>query len=154
MMRVRFIWIGKTKDAHLRALVDEYLKRLQRFVRCEITELGATTARTEREGIEDEGRRILSALRTDVITVLLDIGGREWSSEQAASEIERWQVGGTKEVAFVIGGPYGVSREVKERANIRWSLSRLTLTHEMARVLLVEQIYRAYTIINNLPYQK
>ena len=153
-MRLRFIWIGKTKDAHLRALVDEYLKRLARFVRCEVTELSATIARTECEGIEDEGRRILSALRTDAITVLLDIGGREWSSEQLAGEIERWQVGGTKEVAFVIGGPYGVSREVKERANICWSLSRLTLTHEMARVLLVEQIYRAYTIINNLPYQK
>ncbi|MBA3806064.1 MAG: 23S rRNA (pseudouridine(1915)-N(3))-methyltransferase RlmH, partial [Acidobacteria bacterium] len=73
LMRVRLIWVGKTRDAHLRALADEYLKRLGRFVRVEITELRESAARTEREGIEDEGRRIISALRSDALAVLLDV---------------------------------------------------------------------------------
>jgi 23S rRNA (pseudouridine1915-N3)-methyltransferase len=153
-MRVRLIWVGKTRDARLRALADEYLKRLERFTRCEITEVRESAARQAGEGIEDEGRRIISALRQDVLPVLLDVEGRQWSSSELAAEVERWQVAGTKEVAFITGGPYGVSAEVAARASIRWSLSRLTLTHEMARVVLLEQLYRAYTIIHGLPYQK
>ncbi len=138
----------------MRALVEEYLKRLGRFVRCEVTELRESAARDARAGIEDEGKRIIGALHSDALTVLLDVEGREWSSPQLAAEIEKWQNGGAKEVAFVIGGPDGVSAEVAGRASLRWSLSRLTLTHEMARVVLVEQLYRAYTIIHGLPYQK
>ncbi len=153
-MKLRLIWVGKTKDAQMRALVAEYLKRLTRFVRCEVTELKESAARVEREGIEDEGKRIISALRQDGLTILLDVEGREWSSPQLAAEVEKWQMNGTKEVAFIIGGHGGVSGEVVARANVRWSLSRLTLTHEMARVVLVEQLYRAYTIIHGLPYQK
>jgi 23S rRNA (pseudouridine1915-N3)-methyltransferase len=153
-MRLRLIWVGKTRDAQMRALVEEYLKRLTRFVRCEVTELKESAARVEGEGIEDEGKRIISALRQDALIILLDVEGSEWSSPQLAAEVERWQMNGTKEVAFIIGGHRGVSSEVAARANVRWSLSRLTLTHEMARVVLVEQLYRAYTIIHGLPYQK
>ena len=153
-MRLRFVWVGKTRDAHVRALVEEYLKRLVHFVRFEISEVREGTQKTEREGIEVEGRRIKDALRADSFVVLLDLEGRAWSSTELATEVERWQVTGTKEVAFVIGGPSGVADEVKKRADVRWSLSRLTLTHEMARVILVEQVYRAYTIIHGLPYQK
>ena len=153
-MRLRLIWIGKTKDERLRSLAEEYLRRLSRFVRCEVVELAASKSKDEREGIEEEGRRILSGLRADSFTVLLDVNGRECSSQELAAEIERWQLAGRKEVAFVIGGHNGVSREVLKRVNARWSLSRLTLTHEMARVVLAEQLYRAYTIIHGLPYQK
>jgi len=153
-MHLRFIWVGKTKNEHIRALVDEYLKRLARFVRCEISEVAATAARDPGAGIEEEGRRIKGALHQDALTVLLDVEGHEWSSQELAAHVERWQVSGTKEVAFIIGGQDGVSREVAARAKVRWSLSRLTLTHEMARVLLLEQIYRAYTIIHGWPYQK
>jgi 23S rRNA (pseudouridine1915-N3)-methyltransferase len=153
-MRLRLIWIGKTKNEHLRALVGDYLGRLRRFVRSEVTELRESSARTEREGIEDEGKRIIGALNGDTFVVLLDVEGREWSSTELAGEIEKWQIGGRKEVAFVIGGHNGASREVAERAHHRWSLSRLTLTHEMARVVLAEQLYRAYTIIHGMPYQK
>ncbi len=153
-MRLRLIWIGKTKDERLRSLAEEYLRRLSRFVRCEVSELAASKSKDEREGIEEEGRRILSGLRADSFTVLLDVNGREWSSQELAAEIERWQLAGRKEVAFVIGGHNGVSREVLKRSDARWSLSRLTLTHEMARVVLAEQLYRAYTIIHGLPYQK
>lgn len=153
-MRFRFIWVGKTKNEHIRALVDDFVKRLERFVRCEMTLLEPSRAQAAAEGIEDESRRILSALRNDALTILLEVEGREWSSPALAAEVERWQNAGTKEVAFIIGGHNGVSGEVAARAQLRWSLSRLTLTHEMARVLLVEQLYRAYTIIHGWPYQK
>ena len=151
---MRLIWVGKTKNEHLRALVDDYLGRLRRFVRSEVTELRESSARTEREGIEDEGRRIIGALHRDAFVVLLDVEGRDWSSTQLATEVEKWQTNGRREVAFIIGGHNGVSQEVMGRANLRWSFSRLTLTHEMARVILTEQLYRAYTIIHGLPYQK
>jgi 23S rRNA (pseudouridine1915-N3)-methyltransferase len=153
-MHLRLIWVGKTRNEHLRALSCDYLERLRRFVRSEVTELRESSARTEREGIEVEGKRIIGALRSDALVVLLDVAGREWSSIELAGEIERWQSGGRKEIAFVIGGHNGVSKKVMERADLRWSLSRLTLTHEMARVVLAEQLYRAYTIIHGLPYQK
>jgi 23S rRNA (pseudouridine1915-N3)-methyltransferase len=153
-MHLRLIWVGKTKNEHLRALVEDYLGRLRRFVRTEVAELRESAARTEREGIEDEGRRIIGALHRDAFVVLLDVEGREWSSNELAGEVEKWQIDGKREVAFIIGGHNGVSKEVRERANLRWSLSRLTLTHEMARVVLAEQLYRAYTIIHGLPYQK
>jgi 23S rRNA (pseudouridine1915-N3)-methyltransferase len=153
-MRLRFIWVGKTKNEQLRALVEDYLGRLRRFVRCDVAELRESADRVASEGIEDEGRRIIGALRSGPYVVLLDVEGREWSSPGLAGEIEKWQVGGRREVAFVIGGHNGVSKEVISRADQSWSLSRLTLTHEMARVVLAEQLYRAYTIIHGLPYQK
>jgi 23S rRNA (pseudouridine1915-N3)-methyltransferase len=153
-MLLRLIWVGKTKNEHLRALVDDYLGRLRRFVRCEVAELRESSARTKREGIEDEGKRIIGALRSGSLVVLLDVEGRDWSSIELAGEVEKWQTVGKREVAFVIGGHNGVSQEVAARADLRWSLSRLTLTHEMARLLLAEQLYRAYTIIHGLPYQK
>ena len=150
-MRFRFVWIGKTRDANIRALVDEYMKRLSRFVKFEITELKESASH---EGSREEGRRILAALREDALTILLDVAGRELSSHELAAEIERWQQQSHKEIIFIIGGQDGVSEDVNKRANICWSLSRLTLTHEMARVVLAEQLYRAYTIIHRLPYQK
>jgi 23S rRNA (pseudouridine1915-N3)-methyltransferase len=85
---------------------------------------------------------------------LLDVVGRESSSHELAETIEKWQNRGLKEIAFVIGGANGASREVVEKADYSLSLSRLTLTHEMARVVLIEQLYRAYTIIKGFPYQK
>ena len=153
-MRLRFVWIGKTRNVHLDGLVEDYLTRLKRFARCDITQLRESKARGLKEGIEEESKRIIGALRPDAIVVLLDIEGREWGSTELAGQIEKWQLGGRKEVSFIIGGHNGVSREVISKADTRWSLSRLTLTHEMARVLLTEQLYRAYTIIHGLPYQK
>jgi len=105
-------------------------------------------------GIDKDSKRISDGLRQGAVNVLLDPAGAEWSSEQLAREIQRWQDGGTKEVTFIVGGPNGVSKELAARASRRWRLSRLTLTHEMARVVLLEQLYRAYTIIHGLPYQK
>lgn len=152
-MRIRFIWPGKTKDEHLRALVAEYLKRLTRFVRCEVIET-REGAGTDRSGVKKESQRILDAIPAGSMTLLLDVKGREWNSPELADEVRRWENDSIKEVAIVIGGAAGVSVEVTARAQKRWRLSRLTLTHEMARVVAVEQLYRAYTINRGLPYQK
>lgn len=153
-MQLRLIWIGRTRNENLRLLVDDYLQRLVRFARCEVTELREATSKERTTIVEAEGKRILETLRPDAFVVLLDVEGREWSSEELAAEIENWQTSSVKEIAFIIGGHYGASTEVKRHANRLWSLSRLTFTHEMARVLLVEQLYRAYTITRKLPYQK
>jgi 23S rRNA (pseudouridine1915-N3)-methyltransferase len=152
-MRLRFIWPGKTKDEHLRALVTEYLKRLQRFVRCEVIETREVPG-SNPAGMQKESQRILDAIPANSLVVLLDVRGRERTSHQLADEVRGWENDSVKEVAIVIGGQDGFSSEVAERANQRWRLSRLTLTHEMARVLVLEQVYRAYTINRGLPYQK
>jgi 23S rRNA (pseudouridine1915-N3)-methyltransferase len=154
-MRLRLIWVGKTRDPHLRALVAEYLKRLSRFVRCEVTEVRESATEDPRACVEEEGKRVLGSCASDALTILLDVSGTvQWSSEELAAQVLGWEGRSVKEVAFVVGGHLGVSDEVRRRAQVRWSLSRLTLTHEMARVLLVEQLYRAYTIARGLPYQK
>ncbi|HET9526898.1 MAG TPA: 23S rRNA (pseudouridine(1915)-N(3))-methyltransferase RlmH [Pyrinomonadaceae bacterium] len=152
-MRFRIIWPGKTKDARLRALIEDYSGRLSHFVRCEVTEL-KELGRVDKAGIDKETKRISDGLRPGAVTVLLDPEGSEWTSQQLAEQVRSWEANGIKEVAFVVGGPHGVAPELVARADKRWSLSRLTLTHEMARVLLLEQLYRAYTIVHGLPYQK
>jgi 23S rRNA (pseudouridine1915-N3)-methyltransferase len=153
-MRLRVLWTGKTKDAHLRALAEGYLKRLSHFARCEVNELRESANAGSKAGIDKDSKRISDALQSATLVVLLDTEGSEWTSQQLAAELQRWENCGTKEVAFVIGGPGGVSRQLTEQADKRWSLSRLTLTHEMARVVVLEQLYRAYTIMHGLPYQK
>ena len=152
---MHLIWVGKTKNEHLRRLTDDYLQRLARFARCEVTEVRESDHSSQPQSVLDtEGKRIVNALTANALVVLLDLDGRQWSSPELAAEVERWQGSGVKDVAFVIGGHYGVSADIRQLANVRWSLSRLTLTHEMARVLTVEQLYRAYTILHGLPYQK
>lgn len=138
----------------MRALADDYLKRLSRFVKCEIAEFGESRSGDKKLDIARDSRRISDGLHEGAVSVLLDPEGVEWTSEQLAQEVQRWQDSGTKEVTFVIGGPNGVSTELAASVNKRLSLSRLTLTHEMARVVVLEQLYRAYTIIHGLPYQK
>ena len=152
-MRIRIIWTGKTRDARLRALIEDYAERLSHFARFEVTEL-RELGRTDKSGIDKETKRISDALRPGSMTVLLDPDGTEWTSQALAAQVQSWEGNGIKEVAFVIGGPNGLADDLKARADKRWSLSRLTLTHEMARVLLLEQLYRAYTIVHGLPYQK
>ncbi len=152
-MKLRFIWPGKTKDEHLRALVAEYLKRLQRFVRCEVIETRDFSG-SDRARIEKESAALLAAITDGSFMMLLDVDGREWNSHELAEQVRLWENDSVKEITVVIGGQDGVSAEVTERAQKKWRLSRLTLTHEMARVLAVEQIYRAYTINRGMPYQK
>lgn len=153
-MRLRVIWTGKTRDAHLRALINDYSKRLSHFVRCEVSEFRESPGAEKKQGIDKDSKRISDGLHEGAINILLDPEGTEWTSEQLAREIQHWQNSGVKEVSFIVGGPNGVSAELSTRVTKRWSLSRLTLTHEISRVVLFEQLYRAYTIIHGLPYQK
>ena len=152
-MKLRFIWPGKTKDEHLRALLAEYLKRLQRFVRCEVIETRDFSG-SDRARIEKESAALLAAITDSSFMMLLDVDGSEWNSHELAEQVQRWENDSVKEIAIVIGGQDGVSAEVAAWAQKKWRLSRLTLTHEIARVLAVEQLYRAYTINRGMPYQK
>jgi len=146
-MKFRFLWVGKTKDNNWRALQDEYFARLSHFVRSETVEL-------KDSGKEIEGKLILEKLNQSSFVCLLDVKGRSISSHDLAAKLENWQNRGLKEVTFVIGGAEGVASRVVERADDSLSLSFLTFTHEMARVVLLEQLYRAFTIIKGFPYQK
>ncbi len=150
-MKFRFVWVGKTKDKNWRTLQDEYLQRLSHFVKCEIAEVRDSA---HHEGPEIEGNRILQLLNQNSFVCVLDVRGKSVGSHELAREIEKWQNRGLKEAVFVIGGADGVSSEVAERADYSLSLSFLTFTHEMARVVLLEQLYRAFTIIKGFPYQK
>jgi len=146
-MKFRFLWVGKTKDKNWRALQEEYFARLSHFVRCETVEI-------KDSGKETEGKLILDKLNQSTFVCLLDVKGRSVSSHDLAANIENWQNRGLKEVTFIIGGAEGTASEVVERADNSLSLSFLTFTHEMARVVMLEQLYRAFTIIKGFPYQK
>jgi 23S rRNA (pseudouridine1915-N3)-methyltransferase len=146
-MIFRFIWVGKTKDKNWRALQEEYLSRLSHFVRCEIIEIKDSDKETE-------GKLILEKANQSSFVCILDVKGRSISSPELAKTVENWQNRGLKEIAFVIGGAEGLASGVVEKADNSLSLSFLTFTHEAARVILLEQLYRAYTIIRGFPYQK
>jgi 23S rRNA (pseudouridine1915-N3)-methyltransferase len=150
-MKFKFLWVGKTKNEHWRALQEEYLGRLSHFVNCEIAEVKDASGPNS---IEIEGNRIMASLNQSTFVTLLDVKGRTLSSPELAAQIDKWQIRSLREVTFVIGGADGVSREVADRADFALSLSFLTFTHEMARVVLLEQLYRAFTIIRGFPYQK
>ncbi len=146
-MKFRFVWVGKTKDKNWQALQAEYLQRLSHFVKYEITELRDA-------GVKLEGERILEKVNQSQFVCLLDVKGQTISSHELAGKIENWQNRGLKEIVFIIGGAEGVAAEVVEKADLSLSLSFLTFTHETARVILAEQLYRAFTIIKGFPYQK
>ncbi len=150
-MRFRFVWVGRTKDQNWLALQAEYLRRLSHFVRCEIVEVRDGMPPNIRDA---EGKRILEKLNPTSFVCLLEVRGRGLASHDLAREIEKWQNAGHKEVVFVIGGADGVAADVAERANDVLSLSFMTFTHEMARVVMLEQLYRAFTIIKGFPYQR
>ena len=150
-MKVSFVWVGKTKNKHWKALQEDYLKRLSRFTKYSIVEV---KDKAPHEAVDIEGNRILQKVNQNSVVCALEVNGQSLSSHDLAKKFEQWQVHGTKEVTFVIGGAEGLSSAVVERADFSLSLSLLTMTHEMARVVLIEQIYRAHTIISGHPYQK
>jgi len=150
-MKLRIVWVGRTRNKNYEALQNEYLRRLAHFVTVEIIEVRDASDDNRKE---IEGQRILEKLNQTSTVCLLDVGGKYLSSQQLAAELEKWQNRGLKEIAFVIGGADGVSNAVGQRAGLKLSLSFMTFTHEMARVILLEQLYRSYTILRGFPYQK
>jgi 23S rRNA (pseudouridine1915-N3)-methyltransferase len=139
-MRYRVVAVGRVKDAALRAACDEYLDRLRRYARID-----------ERE-VKDEAR-VLAAVPEGSRLVALSRRGEQWSSPELARWTARWETDG-RDVTFAIGGAEALPEAVLRGAERAWSLSRLTFPHELARVLLYEQLYRAYTIRRGEPYHR
>lgn len=146
-MKLRFLWVGKTRSAPAKEMIRDYMERVGHYARVETEEI------RDRD-IEKESAEILSRIGTDSFLVVADERGREMTSRQFAELIEKHRLAGTRQIIFVLGGHAGVSDTVRQRADFLLALSRMTLTHEMARVVLMEQVYRAFTIIHDLPYQK
>jgi len=155
-MKLRFVWIGKTRRAPVKQLIQGYLDRLAKFAAVEVTELRDRddVGGDPRRIIDKEGEEILSRTASAPYVIALDERGREVDSVKLAAMIESHRHSGTKQITFVLGGHYGLSDAVRDRADFVLALSRMTLTHDLARVLLIEQVYRAFTIIHDLPYQK
>ena len=145
-MKINLLTVGRLKEKFLVEAVAEYVKRLKPFATVEIKEV------PEQRSIDDEGERLLSLVPKDSWLCVLDVGGVELSSEQFASKLETLMVEGKSQWTFVIGGAFGISERLRAAADFRLSLSRMTFTHQMARVILVEQIYRAFKIIRGEKY--
>lgn len=154
-MKIVIIAVGKTSTAYVACGVEEFLKRANRYVPTEllvIPDIKSSKALSEESQKQQEGRSIISALQPGDIVTLLDERGKELTSREFSAMIERRMVQGIKRLVFVIGGPYGFSNEVYERADSKLALSRMTFTHEMVRLFFTEQIYRAMTIMRGEPY--
>ena len=145
-MRITLAVVGRLKEKFLTAGVAEYLKRLQKFARVEIREV------PECRTLEEEGQKILSLVPQGSWLCVLDVAGIELTSEDFAKKISELTLGGISNLTFAIGGAFGLSEELRAAAAFRLSLSRMTFTHQMARLILVEQIYRAFKINRNEPY--
>jgi 23S rRNA (pseudouridine1915-N3)-methyltransferase len=159
-MKITLICVGKLKEKYLSQGVEEYAKRLSRYCTLDIIELAdEKTPDNAGEALEDiikkkEGERILKALKEDSYCIALAINGNMQSSEELASKIDTLGVSGTSHISFIIGGSLGLSEEVIKRADYQLSFSKMTFPHQLMRMILLEQIYRAYRIISNQPYHK
>ncbi|MED3886002.1 23S rRNA (pseudouridine(1915)-N(3))-methyltransferase RlmH [Priestia aryabhattai] len=159
-MNISIITIGKLKEKYLKQGIEEYLKRLSSYAKVEIIELADEKApenlsESEMEQVKQkEGERILAKISDDTHVIALAINGKQKSSEELAKEIASLATYGKSKVAFVIGGSLGLSSEVMKRSNAALSFSKMTFPHQLMRLVLVEQIYRAFRIIRNEPYHK
>lgn len=157
-MRFYVVCIGKLKDAYLRDGVAEFVKRMRPYGGITITELNESkigdkpSDADRKQVVDDEGERLLKAVPKNAYTVLLDVYGKTMSSEDLAKTVAKLEVDGDSDMAFIIGGAFGVSEALRQSVNYKLSFSPMTFTHQMVRLLLVEQIYRASKINRNEPY--
>ncbi|MDY0385054.1 23S rRNA (pseudouridine(1915)-N(3))-methyltransferase RlmH [Trichlorobacter sp.] len=151
-MKLRVLWLGKTRDAWIKNGVTEYATRVGRYLPLTFDELKDEKDATQQEGRRREGERLLKQLSPQTVLVVLDERGQQMTSVQFAEFIGKQRDNGTAELAFAIGGAYGFSDEVRNRAARVLALSAMTFTHQMVRPFLLEQMYRACTILNNEPY--
>ncbi len=156
-MRLKICWVGKTRNSQIGALAEEYLARVRHLLPCEIVEARDVSRGRDLQGDERraaEARQLLKLLEGSNRIVVLDEKGRQFSSPELARWFEIEQDRGTREITFVIGGAEGISPEISKRAHLILSLGRMTWTHEVCRMLLLEQIYRAFGILKHIPYHK
>ena len=157
-MRFYVVCIGKLKDAYLRDGVAEFVKRMRPYGGITITELNESkigdkpSDADHKQVVDDEGERLLKVVPKNAYTVLLDVYGKTMSSEDLAKTVAKLEVDGVSDMAFIIGGAFGVSEALRQSVNFKLSFSPMTFTHQMVRLLLVEQIYRASKINRNEPY--
>ena len=153
-MKITLLVVGKTTDTHIELLIQEYQKRLAHYIPFNIQvipELKNTKALTPEQQKQTEGELILRTINSSTDLVLLDEHGKEFRSIEYADYLQKKMSSG-RDVVFVVGGPYGFSQAVYERANGKISLSKMTFSHQMVRLFFVEQIYRAMTILRGQPY--
>lgn len=159
-MNITVVAVGKVKEKHMIQGIEEYVKRLSPYTKLSIVEVADEKAPEKLSELEEkqikkkEGERILSKLSPDSYVIALAIQGKRWTSEQLAKEIDQLATYGKSKLAFVIGGSLGLSDEVLKRADMELSFSAMTFPHQLMRLILVEQIYRAFRINRNEPYHK
>lgn len=151
-MKIRVLWVGKTQEEWIRRGIDEYAGRLKRYASLELSEVREEKGAAAEAMREREGERLTRLVAKNARLILLDERGEEMTSPALAAFLGRYRDGGAAELAFAIGGAYGFSENVRARAERQIALSRMTFTHQMVRVFLLEQIYRGFTILNGEPY--
>lgn len=157
-MKFTFLTIGKIKEKWMRQGIDEYLKRLSPIAKVEILspdeeKMPENPSPALKEKLmEKEGEKLLKYLKDEDFLILLDLKGKPVTSEELAHIIRQKMVSGTSHFFFMIGGPYGNGENIRKRANLKISISAMTFTHQMARLILAEQVYRAMKIIRHEPY--
>ena len=159
-MKITILTVGKIKEKYLRDAIAEYSKRLSRYCKLEIIEVAdEKTPENASETVEDairskEGERLLKNVREGAFVITLEIGGKQLTSEELADKIDTLGVQGVSHIIFIIGGSIGLGREVLARSDYALSFSKMTFPHQLMRVILLEQVYRSYRIINGEPYHK
>jgi 23S rRNA (pseudouridine1915-N3)-methyltransferase len=156
-MNINIVAVGKIREKYIKSGIEEFLKRIQPYSCVKIIEIEAETVRSDdqiKKAMLIEGEKILNILSDNAYIIAMDISGKKLNSEKFASKIQDINTQGINQLAFVIGGAFGLDEKVKRRANFSLSLSEMTLPHQLARLFLLEQIYRAFKIINNEPYHK
>lgn len=154
-MKITLIAIGKTDNNNMLSLIDDYIKRIGYYNSFEMEVIpDIKNAKNLSENLQKqaEGSEILKRITSSEILILLDEKGKTYSSENFSEFLQKKMNSGLKNLVFVIGGPYGFSEEVYDRANAKLSLSSMTFSHQMVRLFFVEQVYRAFTILRNEPY--
>ena len=154
-MNIKLLAVGKTDNPALQQLIDMYEKRLSYYINFKLQllpDIKNSKSLSEEQQKAKEGELILGNVASSHHLILLDERGKELTSVAFADELQKKMNTGIKQLTFVIGGPYGFSKEVYDRANGKLSLSKLTFSHQMIRLFFVEQLYRAFTILRNEPY--
>ena len=159
-MKIKIIAVGKVKENYLKEGINEYLLRLSPYAKTEIIEVDDSKVKANpnqsdiTKVINEEGERVLSKIKNTDYVINLDLNKKEFDSVEFSKFIESKMVEGGSSLTFVIGGSYGLSQQVKERANYAISLSKMTFLHQMTRLILLEQLYRSFKILNNETYHK
>ena len=159
-MKIKIIAVGKIKENYLKEGINEYLVRLSPYAKTEIVEVSDSKVKDNPNEsdilkvINEEGERILSKIKSGEYVINLDLNKKEFDSIEFSKFIESKLVEGGSTITFVIGGSYGLSQKAKDRANYSISLSKMTFLHQMTRLILLEQIYRSFKILNNGTYHK